>query len=50
MTINSNSMFIDPSVIEAAYCAGFEPSSDTLTAEALYEEAQEYLFTITINN
>jgi hypothetical protein len=29
--------------LDAAYCAGFEPSSDTLTDEALYQEAQAYL-------
>lgn len=29
--------------IEAAYLAGFEPSSDDLTPEALYAEASEYL-------
>lgn len=31
------------SIIEGAYLAGFEPSSEDLTAEALYEEAQAYL-------
>lgn len=30
-------------IIEAAYLAGFEPSSDDLTPEALYAEAEEYL-------
>lgn len=30
-------------IIEAAYLAGFEPSSEDLTAETLFEEAQEYL-------
>lgn len=30
-------------IIEAAYLAGFEPSSEGLTPEALYEEANEYL-------
>ncbi len=32
-------------IIEAAYLAGFEPSSDSLTTEALYAEALEYLTT-----
>lgn len=30
-------------IIEAAYLAGFEPSSDDLTAEALFAEAEAYL-------
>ena len=30
-------------IIEAAFLAGFEPSSDNLSTEALYEEAEEYL-------
>lgn len=30
-------------IIEAAYMAGFEPSSDNLTAEELFNEAQAYL-------
>lgn len=30
-------------IIEAAYLAGFEPSSDDLTAEALFREAEDYL-------
>ena len=30
-------------IIEAAYLAGFEPSSDNLSTEALYAEALEYL-------
>lgn len=30
-------------VIEAAYMAGFEPSSDNLPAEELYNEAFAYL-------
>ena len=31
------------SIIEAAFWAGFEPSSDDLTEAALYEEAKAYL-------
>lgn len=31
------------SIIEGAYLAGFEPSSENLSAEALYAEAVEYL-------
>lgn len=31
-------------VIEGAYWAGFEPSSDNLTAEALLAEARQFLF------
>lgn len=30
-------------IIEAAYLAGFEPSSDELATEALFIEAREYL-------
>jgi len=30
-------------IIEAAYLAGFEPSSDDLTGEALFIEAREFL-------
>jgi len=30
-------------VIEAAYWAGFEPSSDSLTLNALFTEAQNFL-------
>lgn len=30
-------------IIEAAYLAGFEPSSDSLPAEELYNEALAYL-------
>lgn len=38
-------------IIEGAYWAGFEPSSDSLTAEALLAEARQFLFnSITINN
>ena len=35
-------------IIEGAYLAGFEPSSDSLSAEALYAEAMEYLTDLTI--
>lgn len=31
------------SIIEAAFWAGFEPSSEDLTETALYEEAKAYL-------
>lgn len=30
-------------IIEAAYLSGFEPSSDDLTTEALFAEAEAYL-------
>lgn len=30
-------------IIEAAYLSGFEPSSDDLTAEAIFAEAEAYL-------
>lgn len=30
-------------IIEGAYLAGFEPSSDNLTPKALYDEAQKFL-------
>lgn len=32
-------------IIEAAYLAGFEPSGDDLTPEALLAEAEEYMTT-----
>ena len=35
-------------IIEGAYLAGFEPSSDNLSDEALYAEAMEYLTDLTI--
>lgn len=31
-------------IIEGAYLNGFEPSSENLTNEQIFEEAQEYLF------
>lgn len=34
---------LDNMLIEAAYLAGFEPSKDDLTGEALFNEAQNYL-------
>ena len=34
---------LDTLFIEAAYLAGFEPSADDLTGEALLREAQTYL-------
>lgn len=37
------------SVIEGAYLSGFEPSSDTITGSALYEEAEDFLYNIAIN-
>lgn len=33
-------------IIEAAYLAGFEPSADNLTGEALYAEALEFLTSV----
>lgn len=36
-------------IIEAAYLAGFEPSSDTIAAEELYNEALAYLTDLSIN-
>lgn len=30
-------------IIEAAYLAGFEPSSDNLSGNALFAEASDYL-------
>lgn len=30
-------------IIEAAYLSGFEPSSDCLPVERLYQEAERYL-------
>lgn len=37
---------IDYSIIQGAFCVGFEPSSDDLTDEALFSEAEQYLFNI----
>lgn len=34
---------IEYQIIQGAYLTGFEPSSDDLTGEALYQEAQEFL-------
>lgn len=36
-------------IIEAAYMAGFEPSSEDLTAEELYNEANSFLTNLSIN-
>jgi len=33
-------------IIEGAYLAGFEPSADGLTTEALFVEAEDYLIRI----
>lgn len=30
-------------LIESAYCSGYEPSSDSLTIEEMFNEAQEFL-------
>ena len=37
---------IDYSIIHGAFYAGFEPSSDDLTDEALFSEAEQYLCNI----
>lgn len=34
---------LDSMLIEAAYLAGFEPSNDDVTGEALFNEAQNFL-------
>lgn len=34
----------DYSIIEGAYLAGFEPSSDSLSSAQLLQEAQDFLF------
>lgn len=36
-------------IIEAAYLAGFEPSSDSIPAEELYNEALAYLTDLSIH-
>lgn len=36
----------DNNIIMGAYLAGFEPSTDTLTGEALLSEAEDFLFNI----
>lgn len=33
-------------MIEAAYLSGFEPSSDSLTSDELFEEAEKFLLNI----
>ena len=38
----------DNGIIEGAYLAGFEPSTDTQTGEVLLSEAEDYLFNIQI--
>lgn len=35
---------MEQQIIEGAYLSGFEPSSENLTAEQLFADAQEYLF------
>lgn len=40
-------MMTDNATIEGAYLAGFEPSNDNLTGDALLREAENFLFTIT---
>lgn len=40
---NMKTTEINNSMIEAAYMAGFEPSTDKLTGDALLAEAEEYL-------
>lgn len=37
------------SIIDGAYLYGFEPSSESLTPDELFEEAQEYLTNISIH-
>ena len=39
-------MAIDYSIIQGAFYAGFEPSSDDLSDAQLYIEAEEFLFNI----
>lgn len=39
-------MQTDYSIIEGAYLAGFEPSSENLTGESLLIEAEDFLFNI----
>jgi len=34
-------------IIEGAYYAGFEPSADNLSLDALFEEAREFLISLT---
>jgi hypothetical protein len=33
-------------IIEAAYLSGFEPSSESLTPDELFEESEKFLITI----
>lgn len=33
-------------IIEAAYFSGFEPSSDSLTPDEIFQEAESYLINI----
>ncbi len=37
-------------IIEGAYLAGFEPSTDNLTADELLAEAEEYLMKNLMDN
>lgn len=43
-------MMIGKSIIEGAYLAGFEPSTERLTAAELLAEAEEFLMQNFINN
>lgn len=40
-------MNTNTAIIEGAYLAGFEPSNDNLTGDALLSEAKQFLFTTT---
>lgn len=42
-------MITDNAMIEGAYLAGFEPSDENLTGEALLTEIEEYLFNTQFN-
>lgn len=39
-------MITDNAMIEGAYLAGYEPSNDNLTGEALLREAEIFLFNV----
>lgn len=38
---------MEQQIIEGAYYAGFEPSAEDLPIEALFEEAREFLTSLT---
>jgi hypothetical protein len=36
-------------IIKVAYLLGFEPTSDDLSGDSLYQEAEDFIYTYSIN-